>query len=51
MMKETPDISISEMANSLKMTVDGVRYHIKKLTALGRVERVGGTRGGSWKVH
>jgi hypothetical protein len=29
---------------------DGVRYHICRLTAQGRLKHIGGTKGGRWKV-
>ena len=29
---------------------DGVRYHIRRLTAQGRLKRIGGTKGGHWEV-
>lgn len=51
MMLKNPQITVKEMAEILGITVDGVRYHIKKLKASGRIERVGPDRGGSWKVN
>ena len=37
-------------AKILKMTPDGVRYHIKNLRAAGRLMRVGNRRVGNWIV-
>lgn len=50
MIRENATISITEMATELGVTSDGIKYHIKKLTSLGKIERIGGTHGGSWRI-
>ena len=42
--------SAERVAKILKMTPDGVRYHIKNLRASGRLMRVGNRRVGNWIV-
>ena len=42
--------SAERVAKILKMTPDGVRYHIKNLRAAGRLMRVGNRRVGNWVV-
>jgi predicted HTH transcriptional regulator len=42
--------SAERVAKILKMTPDGVRYHIKNLRAAGRLMRVGNRRIGNWIV-
>ena len=39
------------MAEALGITKDGVRYHLNKLKAEGLIERVGGDKGGYWKIN
>lgn len=50
-MAENPKITVKEIAEMIGITADGVRYHVKKLKASGRIERVGADRGGSWKTN
>ena len=47
---KNPAISISALAAATSLTCDGVRYHIRRLTAQGRLKRIGGTMGGHWEV-
>ena len=42
--------SADRVAKILKLTPDGVRYHIKNLRAAGRLMRVGNRRVGNWIV-
>ena len=42
--------SAERVAKILKLTPDGVRYHIKNLRAAGRLMRVGNRRVGNWIV-
>lgn len=49
-MKENPAITISELADLLGITVDGVKYHTRKLQKEGRIHREGGNKGGYWVV-
>ncbi|HJD12498.1 MAG TPA: winged helix-turn-helix domain-containing protein [Candidatus Ruminococcus avistercoris] len=47
-LKSRPDITQSELAESTGLTVDGVRYTIKKA---GILSRTGSNRSGRWVVH
>ncbi|MCM1259259.1 MAG: putative DNA binding domain-containing protein [Roseburia sp.] len=50
-MAKNPEITVNKIAEMIGITADGVRYHIKKLKAQGRLERMGADRGGCWKVN
>ena len=50
MVRENPNITRKEIANRLNMTVDGVKYHIKKMTASGKIKYVGSSRNGHWET-
>lgn len=39
------------MAKVLDLTRDGIAYNIKALKEKGRIERVGSTKKGSWKIN
>ena len=45
-----PRVTRYELASILGISTDGVKYHIKKLVDLGRIERIGGNRGGWWRI-
>ena len=45
-----PTISVSEIAEIIGITSDGVKHHLRKMKKAGEIERVGGTHGGKWKV-
>ena len=47
---KNPAISISALTAATSLTCDGVRCHIRRLTAQGRLKRIGGTKGGRWEV-
>ena len=47
---ENPKITQAEMADLLGLTIDGVKYHIKKLKSDGVLERIGSDYGGYWRI-
>lgn len=47
---ETPDISRKEIAEAIGISVNGVKYHLKKLTDEGILQYVGNSRNGEWKL-
>ena len=49
-LRPNPSTSRRELAATLNTTQSTVRYHLDKLRAAGRVERVGPDKGGHWKV-
>lgn len=49
-MKETPEISVKEIADILNISVGGVRYHINKMKNSGIIEHQGATKKGMWVV-
>jgi ATP-dependent DNA helicase RecG len=46
--RENPSISKKEIALKLGITVDGVKYQLKKLK--GQVKWVGGSKNGRWEI-
>lgn len=51
MLREDPSAGRREMAARLGgITEDGVKYHLEKLKADGRIRRIGPGRGGRWEV-
>jgi len=50
LLRTDPEISLAAVADRVGLTVDGVRYHIRRLKAAGAVRRVGSSRAGRWEV-
>ncbi len=50
-MRNNPEVIQAEMASLLDITIDGVKYQIKKMKKEGLIKRVGGDRGGHWEVQ
>ncbi|MCF0206247.1 MAG: winged helix-turn-helix domain-containing protein, partial [Bacteroidales bacterium] len=51
LIKSRPEITKKEIAEILHITEDGVDYHIRKLKKDGIIYRVGGDKGGSWRMN
>jgi ATP-dependent DNA helicase RecG len=52
LLRKSPSLSRRELAEILEdITEDGVKYHIDKLKKEGKIERIGGDRGGYWKIN
>lgn len=50
-MLNNPKITAEQIANELEtISVNGIRYHIRKLKAEGRLKREGSTKSGKWIV-
>ena len=47
---QKPEITLEELSEKCGLSVDGVRYHLRKLRAQKIIVRVGGTNGGFWKI-
>lgn len=50
LMKEKPSISANEIADSLNITAETVRYRIKVMKKAGEIKRKGSTKAGEWEV-
>ncbi|MCG2752611.1 MAG: putative DNA binding domain-containing protein [Desulfobacteraceae bacterium] len=50
-LRAEPDISSKLLAQRLNMSQNGVKYHLSKLKAAGRISRLGPTKGGRWEVR
>ena len=50
LIKHNPSITKEELARELQLTVDGVKYHIRKLTKKGVLVWEGSSKAGRWTV-
>lgn len=50
LIKKNPSVTQEQLATELGITRDGVSYNIKKLKELGKVERTGSTKNGTWVI-
>ena len=49
-LRSAPAITRRELAAKIGITADGIKYHLKKLTADGVIRHVGPTKTGHWEV-
>jgi len=49
LLETDPTLTRSEMALSLRVTLDGVKYHLKNLQKMQLIKRVGGRKQGRWE--
>ena len=49
-MKSMPDVTLAELANATGISVDGVRWNIRKLKDANLIRRIGPDKGGHWEV-
>lgn len=50
LLQSQPDTTRKHLAEQTGLTQDGVKYHLNKLKAVGRIRHVGPTKGGHWEV-
>ena len=50
LMMMEPNITAKQIVEHLNVSFDGVRYHIEKLRADGKIKREGSTKSGKWVV-
>jgi ATP-dependent DNA helicase RecG len=50
LLRDNPRITRQALAGLLDLTPDGVKYHLAKLKAAGRIRHVGPTKAGHWEV-
>src|ERR1019366_155072 len=50
MLRAEPTMTRHELARRIGITLDGIRYHLKKLKTAGRIRHVGPTKAGHWEV-
>ena len=50
LIKIHPSITRNEMAKALKLTPDGIKYHLNKLKKAKVIEHVGSTKAGKWII-
>jgi len=51
LMQENPSISFQTMAETMDMSMAGVRRIVDKLRAQGKVRRIGPDKGGYWQTE
>jgi len=51
LIKENPKITRGELSNKLEINPSAIQRHIQKLKIKGMIERIGGDKGGYWKVN
>ena len=49
-LRTEPELTRRELADRIGITPDGIKYHLRKLKALGSIRRVGSDRAGRWVV-
>lgn len=45
-----PNLSRKDLSIILKISDDGIKYHINKLRKAGKIKRVDGKKGGYWEL-
>jgi len=50
LIKENPKITRNELSDQLGINPSAIQRHIQKLKAEGMIERIGGDKGGYWKI-
>ena len=45
-----PHLTRHQLAQRLSLTPDSVKHHLQKLKTAGRIEHVGSTKAGYWRV-
>ena len=45
-----PEITQKELAQSIGITFDGIKYHIKNITKSGIIKHEGSTKSGKWII-
>jgi len=51
LIKENPKITRGELSDKLGINPSAIQKHIQKLKTDGTIERIGGDKGGYWKVN
>lgn len=49
-LRTEPTLTRKLLAQRLDLTEDGVKYHLNKLKAAGKIRHVGPTKGGRWEA-
>jgi predicted HTH transcriptional regulator len=50
LLNNEPHLTRHQLAQRLSLTPDSVKHHLQKLKAAGRIEHVGSTKAGYWRV-
>ena len=51
LIKQNPKISRKELCEELKINPSAVQKHIEKLKEANKIERIGGAKGGEWRIN
>ena len=47
----SPEMSMRELAEDIGISVDGIKYHLRRLQKSGKLRRIGPDKGGHWEVQ
>jgi ATP-dependent DNA helicase RecG len=50
LLRAQPSLTRREMAGRIGISADGIKYHLDKLKAAGRISHAGPTKAGHWEV-
>ena len=50
LMKLKPSITRRELSQTIRLTDDGIKYHLNQLRREGRIRHIGPTKSGQWEV-
>ena len=50
LIKENPKITRNELSEKLGINSSAIQKHIQKLKSENRIERIGGAKGGYWRI-
>ena len=50
LLHKNPQTTLRDLAETLSLSGEGVRYHLEKLRKAGIIRRIGPTKGGHWEV-
>jgi len=50
LLENNPFLSIEQIAQTVNLTVEGVKYHLKNLKKVGRIKREGSKKKGKWVI-
>lgn len=50
LLNNEPHLTRHQLAQRLSLTPDSVKHHLQKLKVAGRIEHVGSTKAGYWRV-
>ena len=50
MIEEKPEVTQKELAEIIGISINGVKYHIQKMSKQGTIKHEGATKSGKWVI-